>query len=298
MHVTFTPQDPSYRLYVRYDATVNGNGGGGAGNGGADSATVDDVDRPSGARLVRHEHGDERREPRLRAAGLRGARRSARGRVERPRRRARTTRSTRRTRTSTNGNVVQHARVLVDGNGAATLALGFGASQDEAVGDGRGLARHEVRQDARRLQEGLEALRRLAEQAAEQAQGPRQARPPTRSRDEYYLSANVLKASEDKTFPGAIVASLASPWGQAVSAGDPNNTYFGSYREVFGARPLRGVDGPASPTATARPRATRRSSSSSTSSFPTARCRATASSTARPRRTRSTRSSTSARTRS
>ena len=43
----------------------------------------------------------------------------------------------------------------------------------------------------------------------------------------------MLKASEDKTFPGAIVASLASPWGQAVSAGDPGNTYFGSYREVF-----------------------------------------------------------------
>jgi GH15 family glucan-1,4-alpha-glucosidase len=43
----------------------------------------------------------------------------------------------------------------------------------------------------------------------------------------------VLKASEDKTFPGAVVASLASPWGQAVSAGDPNNTYLGSYREVF-----------------------------------------------------------------
>ena len=26
---------------------------------------------------------------------------------------------------------------------------------------------------------------------------------------------------------------IASPWGQAVSAGDPANTYFGSYREVF-----------------------------------------------------------------
>src|SRR5207244_112590 len=51
--------------------------------------------------------------------------------------------------------------------------------------------------------------------------------------DEYYLSANVIKASEDKTFHGAIVASLASPWGQAISAGDPANTYFGSYREVF-----------------------------------------------------------------
>jgi GH15 family glucan-1,4-alpha-glucosidase len=30
-----------------------------------------------------------------------------------------------------------------------------------------------------------------------------------------------------------VVASLASPWGQAVSAGDPASTYFGSYREVF-----------------------------------------------------------------
>src|SRR5262249_3275471 len=52
-------------------------------------------------------------------------------------------------------------------------------------------------------------------------------------RDAYYVSANVLKASQDKTFPGAIGASMASPWGQAVSAGDPANTYFGSYREVF-----------------------------------------------------------------
>src|SRR4029077_3269104 len=54
----------------------------------------------------------------------------------------------------------------------------------------------------------------------------------------YYLSANVLKASEDKTFPGAIVASLASPWGQSVPAGvnasgTTQPSYFGSYREVF-----------------------------------------------------------------
>ena len=42
-----------------------------------------------------------------------------------------------------------------------------------------------------------------------------------------------MKASEDKTFPGAIVAAPASPWGQAISAGDPANTFFGSYREVF-----------------------------------------------------------------
>ena len=53
---------------------------------------------------------------------------------------------------------------------------------------------------------------------------------------QYYRSVNVVKASEDKTFPGAIAAGLASPWGQAVEAdtfvnGQP--MYFGSYREVF-----------------------------------------------------------------
>jgi glucoamylase len=56
--------------------------------------------------------------------------------------------------------------------------------------------------------------------------------------DAYWLSANVIKASEDKTFLGATVASLASPWGQAVPAGQPSSNdnlapYFGSYREVF-----------------------------------------------------------------
>ncbi len=46
----------------------------------------------------------------------------------------------------------------------------------------------------------------------------------------------MIKASEDKTYPGAIVASLASPWGQSVPAGNLAGNvpgYFGSYREVF-----------------------------------------------------------------
>jgi glucoamylase len=53
---------------------------------------------------------------------------------------------------------------------------------------------------------------------------------------EYYESVNVVRASVDKTFPGALVAGLASPWGQSVPAGNLTNgepTYFGSYREVF-----------------------------------------------------------------
>ena len=47
MRLAFTPKPkpnkPGLQLFVRFDPTVNGNGGGGAGNGGADSATVDDT---------------------------------------------------------------------------------------------------------------------------------------------------------------------------------------------------------------------------------------------------------------
>ncbi|HET9058460.1 MAG TPA: glucodextranase DOMON-like domain-containing protein [Acidimicrobiales bacterium] len=61
--------------------------------------------------------------------------------------------------------------------------------------------------------------------------------PPTKLADAYWLSANVIKASEDKTFLGATAASLASPWGQSVPAGNYSTDnlapYFGSYREVF-----------------------------------------------------------------
>src|SRR6476661_781838 len=43
MKVDFEPRSPrsSYRLYVRFDPSINGNGGGGPGNGGADSAAID-----------------------------------------------------------------------------------------------------------------------------------------------------------------------------------------------------------------------------------------------------------------
>ena len=37
-------------------------------------------------------------------------------------------------------------------------------------------------------------------------------------RGQYWLSANVLKADEDKTYPGAFVASPTDPWGQSVPA--------------------------------------------------------------------------------
>ena len=108
-----------------------------------------------------------------------------------------------------------------------TLALGFGRSQAQSVSVAKSSLSHPF---------ALTAASYLAGWAGYDARlrppPAREARLATR----YYLSANVLKASEDKTFPGAIVASLASPWGQSVPAGVTANgepSYFGSYREVF-----------------------------------------------------------------
>ncbi|HKC30014.1 MAG TPA: glucodextranase DOMON-like domain-containing protein, partial [Jatrophihabitans sp.] len=133
------------------------------------------------------------------------------------------------------GNVEQTAAIAGHGNAAPTdmtLALGFGTTQAGAVATagatlatswGRLTSAYQAgwRDYDHGLRPPSSTIAGLnADQSAAAAQ-------------QYYAAANVVKASEDKTFPGAIVASLASPWGQAVSAGDPGNTYFGSYREVF-----------------------------------------------------------------
>jgi glucan 1,4-alpha-glucosidase len=241
MRVKLKPSDAGLRLYARFDATVNGNGGGGAGNGGADSATVDgSTGHPVlvSSDPVTATNAANRDYAQPVYAALDGALSEATsgfvgdpsdGLVQLDASHAITS----PTRDAANGNVVQTARVsLVDGVG--TLALGFGASQTEAVGaaegslgSGFGNALSSYKQGWRSYDDSLKDPR------LDKLAGAKKSGDGKRLEDEYYLSANVIKASEDKTFPGAIVASLASPWGQAISAGDPANTYFGSYREVF-----------------------------------------------------------------
>ena len=132
---------------------------------------------------------------------------------------------------ATNGNVVQTAQLDVRGGRSATLALGFGSDQATAVATAGATAKADPDRTLNAYQRGWKTYdKRLKDPASGRGLPSSQRKQLART---YYLSANVLKASEDKTFPGAVVASLASPWGQAVQAGDPANTYFGSYREVF-----------------------------------------------------------------
>jgi glucoamylase len=251
MRVRLTPSasagsaGAALKVYARLDATANGNGGGTAGsggNGGADDATIDTSTGspvPVSSDVVTATNAANRDyatpvflalradRPFLSAASgfagtasdplalLDGARSLAGAATE-----------------ATHGNAVQAAQLDLRAGRPATLALGFGATQAAAVSTAGATARAEVGNTIDSYRQGwADYDDHLTPPASPSGlTGAQRAE----LQGTYYTSANVLKASEDKTFPGAIVAGLGSPWGQAVAAGDPNNTYFGSYREVFG----------------------------------------------------------------
>jgi glucan 1,4-alpha-glucosidase len=227
-----------YRLYVRFDPTVNGNGGGGPDNAGADTGTVDTstghrvpvaIDTNTATIAANRDYA----EPVFAAldvsapftqvsSGFAGT--DSDGLVQLDRDRALAT-----TWTDTDpGNLVQTARVDLGRSPEFTLALGFGATQAGAVAS----AGASLRATRGGALTGMLARYEAGWTAYDaRLRGPGKVSAALASA--WYLSANVIKASEDKTFPGAIVAALASPWGQAVAAGNNNLTYFGSYREVF-----------------------------------------------------------------
>ncbi len=128
------------------------------------------------------------------------------------------------------GHVTLTAELAGDGGRqqSANLALGFGTTQSQALS----VAHASVRQPFRRVQAVYQRQWRRYD-AGLRRPSPQLGRAAIH---EYYESVNVVRASVDKTFPGAIAAGLASPWGQSVPAGNLTNgepTYFGSYREVF-----------------------------------------------------------------
>ena len=245
MNVSFKTSVPNgLRLYARFDPTVNGNGGGGSGNGGADSALTDTstghpilvADDPSTTTNAANRDYAQPVYLALDAPfttdmtnGFAGS--ASDGLVELDSSHALTTSYP----AANNGNVVQTARVAGSGKTIQfTAALGFGSTQAGAVGTAESSLQSGWSGALDAFKTGWQAYDAGLNQPPTPHALPGIAAPRVNQlRDEYYVSANVLKAVEDKTFPGALVAAPASPWGQAISAGDPQNTYFGSYREVF-----------------------------------------------------------------
>jgi glucan 1,4-alpha-glucosidase len=216
-------------VYARLDTHVNGNGGGGTTNGGADTGTVvSGVPVVSDTSTVSQAANRDYAVPTFMAlrssnehgaatVGYAGTASDGLTALDATHKLGATYDS------APNGHIVAVSDVTPRHGGNIDLALGFGRTQQGALGAAAASLGRPFEQIRDRYEHGWQAYDATL-------------RRPTSLAAKYYLSANVLKASEDKTFPGAIVASLASPWGQAVNAGTlvgGKPVYFGSYREVF-----------------------------------------------------------------
>lgn len=240
MHVRFVElarRRVRYRLYVRFDPSINGNGGGFANIGGDTGAVVRMPGRQIPVAYDRNiQAGANNRTyagpvyaaldssyPFIQVSnGFAGS--PSDGLIQ-------LTRAHRLTALyagAVDGNLVQTVQVGL-AHPTFDLTLGFGHTSLEAVAAA-----------AATLHEGFDGIRQRYE-AGWHAYDHQLHRPPTSEKgiasnewrrlvDEYYLSANVLKASEDKRFSGAIVASMTAPWGQAVPADVP---FYAGYREVW-----------------------------------------------------------------
>ncbi|HEX5899622.1 MAG TPA: glucodextranase DOMON-like domain-containing protein [Solirubrobacteraceae bacterium] len=237
-----------YRLYVRHDPTLNGNGGGltansteHGDNGGADDGALaragghtllvgsDIVTKTNAANrdyaIPVYSALDVSRGFDQTTNGFAG--KASDGLVQLDTGHALTDLHD----TARDGNVVQVGRVPLGHHGRFTLALGYGDSQAGAIS----ASQHSLARDFHAVSRAYEHTWNAYDARLVKPRRPRgvSAQHWSAILDEYFLSANYVKAAEDKTFPGAVAAALTSPWGQAVSAGDSKNTYFGSYREVF-----------------------------------------------------------------
>jgi glucoamylase len=227
-------------LYARLDAHVNGNGGGGTQNGGADTGTVDArtgtpvvYDTGTVSQAANRDYAvptfmDLAATSRGRAeVGYAGT--ASDGLTQLDSAHRLTTADT----SAPDGHITSTQEVTPRQGSDVTLALGFGRTQAQATGTAAASLRAPFAATESAYTSGWQAYDRTLKRPAASVPGLSAAR----TRSSYYLDANVLKTSEDKTFPGAVVASLASPWGQSVDgsalvSGKP--VYFGSYREVFG----------------------------------------------------------------
>jgi glucoamylase len=222
------------KVYARWDATIDNTGGGGTTNAGANNATTDpattalvssDTTTPTGPFAAQVTGALLANRPFLaESSGFVGTPSDGLAQLDTDHQLVNDYSS------ATDGNVVQTAEIDTSPGQPFTLALGFGPDAQAAIGAA-----------------GASASAPFGHTLAEYVSGwhgyDHTLRPPPASlpglspaasaqmQAMYWLSANVLKADEDKTQPGAFVASPTDPWGQSVPA---TTTHPGwTYREVF-----------------------------------------------------------------
>jgi glucoamylase len=240
IHTTLVPMSGdassahNLKVYVRYDATIDNTGGGGTANGGPNNATIDpattalvssDTTAPTGpfsaqvvgALVGNHPFPAE-------SSGFVGSADDGLSQLDTQHRLVDDYAS------ASDGNVVQTARVDMTPGRPFTLALGFAPDAPAAIAAARGSAAQPF---ARTLAQYVAGWRSYD---AALHRPPRRLAGLTSAQDSamqstYWVSANVMKAAEDKTNIGAFVASPTDPWGQSVPAATTHAGW--TYREVF-----------------------------------------------------------------
>ncbi|KFF60111.1 glucan 1,4-alpha-glucosidase [Cryobacterium sp. MLB-32] len=245
VRTTFQPLTAAarnYQMFVRLDANAGGNGGGGTANGGADTAVVDtstgspvpvSFDTKTTSQANRTAYAvpsfvalTADRAFTTVSSGFVGTASDGLTQLDSTHALASVT------TTATAGNVEQTVGIRRDHDGQSTLALGFGTTQASSVKTARDTARSSIERMTAAYVAGWS--RYDAGLTAPRLTGPSlTGKKRVAAITSYYQSANVVKASEDKTYPGAIVAGLDAPWGQSIAANDPNNLFVGGYKEVF-----------------------------------------------------------------
>lgn len=223
-YIPLTTQARGYHLYVRYNAMINGTGGGGSQNGGAGNATID----PATTALVSYNTGTQSTTPQrnyqvpvygtlaasrpftAETSGFAGQ--PSDGLTQLDASHALTTSY----RDATDGNVVQTAEL--NGLRPFTLALGFGPTQAQSVEAAVASAATSFGATYGRYAAGWRAYDSTLRPPPRDLPGVSAAQTA-----QYWTSANVIKATADKEFPGAVVSSLADPWGQATTANGESN---------------------------------------------------------------------------
>lgn len=196
--VQFETFRAGYFLYVYYDPSLNNSGMHDSAWTEGDALLASDADKASA--LISSVGFDETTNGYLGTSdGLTQLRRAGR---QYPR--------------AADGNVVQVARVKTSGH--FTLAIGFGKEAIEALNNARAS-----------LAKGFARAR------AEYETGWRQylvtlKKVDPRYQRQFQMAAMVLKAHEDKTYRGAMIASLSIPWGGGANANEPN---VGGYHLVW-----------------------------------------------------------------
>ncbi|MFY9932096.1 MAG: glycoside hydrolase family 15 protein [Streptosporangiaceae bacterium] len=220
------------KVYTRYNPHIDNTGGGGSANEGANNASVDPATTalvatdthpatgpgPFAATVYGALSGSR---PFLSAsAGFAGTASDGLSQLDASYRLAHQYQS------ADDGNVALTAQVNAAPGQPFTLALGFGSSAAAAIGAAGASAAQPYPVTLARYVTGWHAY-------DDTLHPPPAALPGVSAAQgsQYWLSANVLKADEDKTYPGAFVASPTDPWGQSVPA---TTTHPGwTYREVF-----------------------------------------------------------------